>query len=230
MAKRSRRYRQHKQEVKDLGPLPLEEALKKLKSFNTTKFDQSVEVAIRLGIDPKRADQMVRGSFTLPHSTGKQVRVAVFAQGERAKAARKAGADIVGGEDLAERIRKGQIDFDVCLASVDMMRIVGPLGRILGPKGLMPSPKSGTVVDMNTDIGQMVKEYKAGKVEYRADSTGNIHAMVGKLSLPIEHLKENIEAFINHIKSVKPAAVRGQYIRSVSVSATMSPGIRVIAA
>ena len=213
-----------------IQPQTVESAVKKLKGFGTTKFDQSVEVAIRLGIDPKQADQNVRGSVSLPHNIGKSVRVAVFAQADRAEAARQAGADIVGAEDLAEKIKGGFMDFDVCLASTDMMKVVGPLGRVLGPKGLMPTPKTGTMVDMNTDMAQMVREFKAGKVEFRADATGIVHALVGKLSLPEDKLQANIEAFINHIRSVKPASVKGQYVRSVTVSATMSPGMPIIAA
>jgi large subunit ribosomal protein L1 len=230
MAKHSKRYRKHEKEAEGLQPQPIDGAVKKLKGFATTKFDQSVEVAMRLGIDPKQADQGVRGSVSLPHNIGKPVRVAVFAQGDRAEAARQAGADIVGAEDLAEKVKGGFLDFDVCLASNDMMKVVGPLGRVLGPKGLMPTPKTGTMVDMNTDISQTVREFKAGKVEFRADATGIVHALVGKLSLPDDKLAANIEAFINHIRAVKPASVKGHYIRSVTLSATMSPGVPVNAA
>jgi large subunit ribosomal protein L1 len=230
MAKHSKRFRKHAKEVEGIQPQPLDGAVKKLKGFATTKFDQSVEIAMRLGIDPKQADQGVRGSVSLPHNIGKSVRVAVFAQGDRAEAARQAGADIVGAEDLAEKIKGGFLDFDVCLASNDMMKVVGPLGRVLGPKGLMPTPKTGTMVDMNTDMAQVVREFKAGKVEFRADATGIVHALVGKLSLPDEKLTANIEAFINHIRAVKPASVKGHYVRSITISATMSPGIPVGAA
>jgi len=230
MPKHSKRYNKLKKEVEGIQAQPIDAAVKKLKDFGGTKFDQSVEVAIRLGIDPKQADQGVRGSVTLPHSIGKSVRVAVFAQGERAEVAKAAGADIVGAEDLAEKIKGGFTDFDVCLGSTDLMKVVGPLGRVLGPKGLMPTPKTGTMVDMNTDLAKVVREFKAGKVEFRADATGIVHALVGKLSLSDEALSANIEAFINHIRSVKPASVKGHYIRSVTISATMSPGIPVIAA
>jgi large subunit ribosomal protein L1 len=230
MAKHSKRYEKHKKEVEDIQPQSVESAVKKLKGFGSTKFDQSVEVAMRLGIDPKQADQGVRGSVSLPHNIGKPVRVAVFAQGERAEAARQAGADIVGAEDLAEKVKGGFMDFDVCLASTDMMKVVGPLGRVLGPKGLMPTPKTGTMVDMNTDLTKVVQEFKAGKVEFRADATGIVHALVGKLSLSDEQLAANIEAFINHIRSVKPASIKGHYVRSITISATMSPGVPVIAA
>ncbi len=230
MAKHSKRYNKLSKEVEGVQPQSVESAVKRLKGFVGTKFDQSVEIAIRLGIDPKQADQNVRGSVSLPHNIGKPVRVAVFAQGERAEAARAAGADVVGAEDLAEKVKGGFMDFDVCLASSDMMKVVGPLGRVLGPKGLMPTPKTGTLVDMNTDMGKSVKEFKAGKVEFRADAAGIVHALVGKLSLPEEKLKDNIDAFINHIRSVKPAAVKGHYVRSITVSATMSPGLPIVAA
>jgi len=230
MAKHSKRYEKHKKEVDGIQPQSVETAVKKLKGFSSTKFDQSVEVAMRLGIDPKQADQGVRGSVSLPHNIGKAVRVAVFAQGDRAEAARQAGADIVGAEDFAEKVKGGFMDFDVCLASTDMMKVVGPLGRVLGPKGLMPTPKTGTMVDMNTDMAKAVQEFKAGKVEFRADATGIVHALVGKLSLSDEQLAANIEAFINHIRSVKPASVKGHYVRSITISATMSPGVPIIAA
>ena len=230
MAKHSKRFLKLKKEVEGIQPQTVDAAVKKLKGFGTTKFDQSVEVAIRLGIDPKHADQGVRGSVSLPHNIGKSVRVAVFAQGDRAEAAKAAGADVVGAEDLAEKVKGGFMDFDVCLASTDMMKVVGPLGRVLGPKGLMPTPKTGTMVDMNTDISKAVREFKAGKVEFRADATGIVHALVGKLSLADDQLIANIDAFINHIRTVKPSAVKGQYIRSVTLSATMSPGVPINAA
>lgn len=230
MAKHSKRFEKHRKEVEGIQPQSVDGAVKTVKGFGSTKFDQSVEVAMRLGIDPKQADQIVRGSVKLPHSIGKAVRVAVFAQGDRAEAARKAGADVVGAEDLAEKVKGGFTDFDVCLASTDMMKVVGPLGRVLGPKGLMPTPKTGTMVDMNTDIAKAVEEFKAGKVEYRADAAGIVHALVGKLSLPDEKLTANIEAFISHIRTVKPAAVKGHYIRSITLSASMSPGVPIVAA
>lgn len=230
MAKHSKRFTKLRTEVDGLAPQAVDSAVKKLKGFATTKFDQSVEVAMRLGIDPKHADQGVRGSVSLPHNIGKPVRVAVFAQGDRAEAAKNAGADVIGAEDLAEKVKGGFMDFDVCLASTDMMKVVGPLGRVLGPKGLMPTPKTGTMVDMNTDLAQIVREFKAGKVEFRADATGIVHGMIGKLSLGEDKLTDNITAFINHIRSVKPAAVKGQYIRSITVSASMSPGVPIVAA
>jgi len=198
--------------------------VKLLKTFNNTKFDQTVEVAIRTGIDPRQADQIIRGSVALPHGLGKPVRVIVFAKGDQADAARAAGADEVGGADLAEKIKNGWLDFDVCIAAPDMMGIVGPLGKILGPRGLMPSPRAGTVTP---DVGRAVREYKAGKVEFRNDSSGNIHAPVGKLSFDEQKLVENIKAFVDHIQSLRPAALKGQFIKGVTISATMSPGIRV---
>lgn len=204
--------------------MPLADAVALLKSFDNTKFDQTVEVAIRLGIDPKQADQIIRGSVVLPNGIGKSLRVIVFAKGDKVAEAEEAGADEVGGPELAEKIKGGWTDFDACIASPDMMGIVGPLGRILGPRGLMPSPRAGTVTP---DVGKTVKEYKAGKVEFRNDSGGNVHAMVGKLSFDGEKLVENIQSFIDLIQNMKPAAVRGQYVRGIAISATMAPGIRV---
>jgi large subunit ribosomal protein L1 len=207
-------------------PLPLEAAVAKLKTFGNTKFDQTVEIAIRLGIDAKQADQIVRGSIVLPHGIGKSLRVVVFAKGDKADEARTAGAEEVGGPELAEKIKQGWTDFDVCIASPDMMGVVGPLGRVLGPRGLMPSPRAGTVTP---DIGKTVREYKAGKVEFRNDAGGIVHAVVGKLSFDEQKLVENIQAFLNYINSVKPQAVRGQYIKSIALSGTMSPSVRIAA-
>jgi large subunit ribosomal protein L1 len=208
-------------------PLPLEQAVSLLKQFNNTKFDQSVEIAMRLGVDAKQADQIVRGSIVLPHGIGKSLRVVVFAKGDLAEQAKAAGADEVGGEDLAKRIKDGWTEFDACIAAPDMMGIVGPLGRVLGPRGLMPSPRAGTVTP---DISKTVREYKAGKVEFRNDAGGIVHAVVGKLSFDGPKLVENIQAFIQHILHMKPAAVKGHYLKGISISATMSPGIRVQAA
>jgi large subunit ribosomal protein L1 len=208
-------------------PLPLDEAVKLLKTFNTTKFDQTVEIAIRLGIDAKQADQLVRGSLVLPNGIGRTLRVVVFAKGDKVDEAKAAGADEVGGPELAERIKGGWTEFDVCIAAPDMMGLVGPLGRVLGPRGLMPSPRAGTVTP---EIARTVKEYKSGKVEFRNDAGGNVHAVVGKLSFDAPKLVENIRTFINQITNMKPNAVRGQYIRGIVISATMSPGIRIQAA
>ena len=197
-----------------------------IKDFGGTKFDQSVEIHIRLGIDSKQADQLVRGSIVLPHGIGKTQRVVVFAKGDAAAAAEEAGADEVGQEDLAKKIQGGWTDFDVCIASPDMMGVVGPLGRVLGPRGLMPSPRAGTVTP---DVAGTVKEYKAGKVEFRNDSGGNVHAIVGRLSFDIGKLEENVSAFIDLITSMKPMAVKGTYIKGISIAATMSPGVRIAA-
>jgi large subunit ribosomal protein L1 len=204
--------------------LPIGEAVSVLKTFNTTKFDQTVEIVIRLGIDPKQADQLVRGSIVLPHGIGKSLRVLVFAKGDKLDEATTAGADHVGGPELAEKIKGGWTDFDVCIASPDMMGVVGPLGKVLGPRGLMPSPRAGTVTP---EVGKVVREYKAGKVEFRNDSGGNIHAVVGKLSFEAPKLAENISAFINHVIGLKPAAVKGQYMKGIAVSGTMSPSVRI---
>ena len=224
------RYRSKRSRVRasDLAKTPelvaLPEAVKRLKQYASTKFIQTVEVSTNLGIDPRQSDQNVRGSVALPHGIGKTVRVAVFAKGDAAEAAKAAGADIVGADDLAQQIKAGTMNFDVALATPDMMGLVGPLGRVLGPRGLMPSPRSGTVT---TDIVGAVKEFKAGKIEFRNDKGGNVAAPVGKLNFSDEQLVENINAFLNHLRSLKPVAAKGTYIKSVTISATMSPGIRV---
>jgi large subunit ribosomal protein L1 len=220
---RSKRYRALTKKA-PADPVPLADAIRQLKAVDTTKFNQTVEVSTNLGIDPRQSDQNVRGSVALPNGIGKSVRVAVFAQGENAEKATAAGADIVGGDDLATRIKGGFLDFDVALATPDMMGVVGPLGRLLGPRGLMPSPRSGTVT---TDIASGVREFKAGKIEFRNDKGGNVAAAVGKLNFTETQLLENINTFLNHLRTVKPAAAKGNYIRSVTISATMSPGIRV---
>jgi large subunit ribosomal protein L1 len=206
--------------------LPLAEAVALLKSFNNTKFDQTVEIAMRLGLDAKQADQLVRGSIVLPNGIGKSLRVIVFAKGEKAEEAKAAGAEEVGGPELAEKIKGGWTDFDVCIAAPDMMGVVGPLGKVLGPRGLMPSPRAGTVTP---EVGKTVKEYKAGKVEFRNDAGGIVHAVVGKLSFDAPKLVENIQAFINHVQAIKPAAIRGQYIKGITISGTMTPGVRIAA-
>lgn len=206
-------------------PQTVERAVEILKTYNNTKFDQSVDVAIRLGVDVKQADQMVRGSIVLPNGIGKTLRVVVFAKGDLAEAAKGAGGDEVGGEDLAKKIKDGWTDFDACIAAPDMMGIVGPLGRVLGPRGLMPSPRAGTVTP---DVAKTVKEYKAGKVEFRTDAGGNVHAVVGKLSFDAPKLVENIQAFIHHVQSIKPHSVKGHYVKGMSISATMSPSVRLV--
>ncbi len=226
MVKRSKRYQELAKKAPGESLLPLEKAVEALKKFDDAKFDQTVEVALRLGIDPKQADQIVRGSIVLPHGIGKAQRVVVFAKGDHADAAKEAGADEVGQEDLAKKIKDGWLDFDVCIAAPDMMGLVGPLGRILGPRGLMPSPRAGTVTQ---EVGRVVKEYRAGKVEFRNDSGGIVHAMVGKLSFDNQKLEENIQALIDFVVGMKPQAVKGMYLKGVAISATMSPSVRVAA-
>lgn len=223
MAKQSKRYRALAEKVPG-DALTLKDAIVLLKSFNTTKFDQTVEIAMRLGIDPKQADQLVRGALVLPHGIGKIQRVIVFAKGDNVAVAQEAGADEVGAEDLAKKIKDGWLDFDVCIASPDMMGLVGPLGRVLGPRGLMPSPRAGTVTP---DVARVVKEYKAGKVEFRNDPAGIVHAVVGRLGFEADKLEDNIRAFVDHINGLKPQAAKGTYVRSVNLSATMSPGVQV---
>jgi len=208
------------------GLLGLAEAVNVLKSFPARKFDQTVEVHMNLGIDPAQADQIVRGSVVLPHGIGKTQRILVFAKGDLAGVAQASGADYVGQEDLAKKIKDGWIDFDVCIATPDMMGVVGPLGKVLGPRGLMPAPRAGTVTN---DVAKVIKEYKAGKVEFRNDKGANIHAVVGKLSFDGNKLVENVQAFIDYINSIKPTTVKGTYIKSIAICATMSPSVRVAA-
>lgn len=210
---------------KTKAPMPLTDAVELLKQFNTTKFDQSVEISMRLGVDPKQSDQIVRGSVVLPNGIGKTLRVLVFAKDAKLDEANAAGADYVGGPDLAQKIKDGWFDFDVCIATPDMMGVVGSLGRLLGPRGLMPSPKAGTVT---MELEKTIKEYKAGKVEFRNDKGGIVHGVVGKLSFDAEKLVENIQAFINYVITLKPATLKGVYVKSIAISATMSPGIRVV--
>jgi large subunit ribosomal protein L1 len=226
MPKQSKRYRSLADKLTAREPQSVSDAVRQVKGFANTKFDQSVEIALRLGIDPKQADQLVRGSVVLPQGIGKTLRVLVFAEGEKAEIAKTAGADFIGGKELAEKIQGGWLDFDAAIATPDMMGVVGPLGRVLGPRGLMPSPRAGTVTD---DLQRVVKEYKAGKVEFRADAGGILHAVVGKLSFEESKLVENIDFFLNHVRAIKPQAVRGTYIRSITLCATMSPGVPVAA-
>lgn len=201
-----------------------EEAIRLVKETATAKFDETVDVAVRLSVDPKKQDQAVRGVVVLPHGTGKTRKVLVFAKGEKAKEAESAGADYVGDQDLINRIQQGWFDFDVCVATPDMMSEVGKLGRLLGGKGLMPNPKSGTVT---FDVGKAVQEIKAGKIEFRMDKAGQIHAPIGKVSFSVEQLTENLKALIDAINRAKPAAAKGTYLRNIVVSSTMGPGIRV---
>ena len=224
--KLSKRLRASADQYPGKTPVSVEDAVAILKRYNNTKFDQSVDIAIHLGVDPKQADQIVRGSLVLPNGIGKTLRVVVFAKGDLAEQAKAAGADEIGGEELAKKIKDGWTDFDACIAAPDMMGIVGPLGRVLGPRGLMPSPRAGTVTP---EIGKTVREYKAGKVEFRTDAGGNVHAVVGKLSFEPAKLAENIQTFIHQIQNMKPHSVKGQYVKNISVSATMSPGVHIAA-
>lgn len=224
MAKVSKRLRAALERVDRTRLYSVEEAIRLVKENATAKFDESIDVALKLGIDPRHADQQVRGTVVLPKGTGKTVRIAVFAQGEKAKEAEAAGADIVGTEDLAKQIEAGKIDFDVVVATPDLMGLVGRLGRILGPRGLMPNPKTGTVT---FDLEKAIREIKAGKVEFRANKEGGMHVSIGKASFSEEDLLENFRALIDAVVRAKPAAAKGQYIRRVALSSTMGPGVKV---
>lgn len=222
--KHSRRYNENAEKVKPAEKVGVTEAVKIIKSYRQCKFDETVEVSLKLGIDPRQADQAVRGSVVLPRGLGKTLRVIAFAEGEDAVKATDAGAVEVGGDDLVKKIQGGWLQFDVAIAHPKMMSRVGKLGRLLGPKGLMPSPKSGTVTP---DVATAVQEFAAGKVEYRADSGGNVHAPVGKVSFSDEDLVENIGAFTEHIRANRPTAVKGTFLQKVCVSTSMGPGIGV---
>ncbi|NLZ10890.1 MAG: 50S ribosomal protein L1 [Alcaligenaceae bacterium] len=224
MAKLGKRAAAIKAKIDRTKLYPVNEALVLVKETATAKFNESIDVAVQLGIDPKKSDQLVRGSVVLPAGTGKTMRVAVFAQGEKAEAAKEAGADVVGMEDLADSIKAGNLDFDVVIASPDTMRIVGALGQVLGPRGLMPNPKVGTVTP---DVAQAVKNAKAGQVQYRTDKAGIIHATIGRASFEVEQLQTNLAALIDALNKARPAAAKGIYLRKVAVSSTMGGGARV---
>jgi len=203
---------------------PIKEALALVKETATAKFDESVDVAVNLGVDPRKSDQVVRGSVVLPAGTGKSVRVAVFAQGDKAEAARAAGADVVGFDDLAAEVKAGNLNFDIVIATPDAMKVVGQLGQILGPRGLMPNPKVGTVT---MDVTTAVANAKAGQVQYRTDKGGIVHATIGRASFPVDSLESNLKALIDALTRAKPATSKGQYLRRIAVAATMGPGVRV---
>jgi len=224
MAKRGKKYIEAKKKVDRNRRYDIREAVKLLPELSYANFDETVDLAVRLGVDPKKPDQMVRGSVVLPHGTGKKVKVLVFAQGEKEKEAREAGADYVGGEELVEKISKGWLDFDKAIATPDMMKMVSKLGKILGPRGLMPSAKVGTVT---FDISKAVKEMKSGRVEYKVDRAGNVHVPVGKVSFGPDKLLENITAVLDSIIRAKPPSSKGTYLRGIALSTTMGPGVKV---
>ena len=227
MAKLTKKQKALQAKVVSQKLYPLQEALALAKETATAKFDESIDIAVNLGVDARKSDQVVRGSVVLPAGTGKTVRVAVFAQGDKAEAAKAAGADVVGFDDLAADVKAGKLDFDIVIATPDAMRIVGQLGQILGPRGLMPNPKVGTVT---MDVATAVKNAKAGQVQYRTDKGGIVHSTIGRASFAPEKLQENLKALVDALVKAKPAASKGQYLRKIAVSSTMGPGIRVDAA
>jgi len=224
MAKRSKKYREAAAKVDRQRRYSLQEACALVPGLVCAKYDESVDIAVRLGVNPKYADQMVRGAVVMPHGTGKSLRVAVFAKGDKANEAREAGADVVGADDLAERIQSGFFDFDAAVATPDMMGVVGRLGRVLGPRGLMPNPKVGTVT---FDVAKVVRELKAGRVEFRVEKAGIVHAPVGRASFTPQRLYENILAVMDLLVKLKPASAKGTYVRSIAVSTTKGPSVRL---
>ncbi|HMV54681.1 MAG TPA: 50S ribosomal protein L1 [Rhodocyclaceae bacterium] len=224
MAKLSKRVQALRAKVDRNKAYPLSDALSLIKGCATAKFDESIDVAVNLGVDAKKSDQVVRGSVVLPAGTGKNVRVAVFAQGEKAEAAKAAGADVVGFDDLAAKVKEGFLDFDVAIATPDAMRVVGTLGQVLGPRGLMPNPKVGTVT---MDVATAVRNAKAGQVQYRTDKAGIIHCTIGRASFSVESLQQNLSALLEALQKAKPASSKGQYLKKVSLSSTMGAGVRV---
>src|SRR5690348_15257561 len=224
MAKTSKRFKKAVDGVDSMKSYAVEEAVKLVKARATAKFDETIELSINLGVDPRHADQMVRGVVSLPSGTGRALRVAVFAKGPKAEEAKKAGADIVGAEDLAEQVNKGEINFDRCIATPDMMGVVGRLGKVLGPRGLMPNPKVGTVT---MDVTNAVKGAKGGSVEFRVEKAGIVHAGVGKASFPADKLAENIRAFADAVQKAKPQGAKGHFINRIAISSTMGPGVKI---
>ncbi len=223
MAKHGKRYIALLEKV-EKNELPLDEAIRKVRELKSAKFDETVEAAVRLGVDPRKADQMVRGAVVLPHGTGRQVKVVVITRGEEEKAAKEAGADFVGYKDLLDKIKGGWLDFDAVVATPDVMPDVAKLGRILGPRGLMPSPKTGTVTK---NVGEVVRQLKKGRIEFRVDKTGNIHAPIGKISFSEEQLRENLLALIEELLNLKPKTHKGTYIKSIYLAPTMGPSVKV---
>jgi large subunit ribosomal protein L1 len=224
MARHGKKTSEARQKLQSGQRYTLREAVELVKGLSFARFDETVEIAVRLGVDPRHADQMVRGSVVLPHGVGKVPRVLVFAKGDKEREATEAGADYVGSEDLAQKITEGWLDFDRTVATPDMMGVVGRLGRVLGPRGLMPNPRTGTVT---FDVARVVKEIKAGKVEFRVDRAGNIHAGIGKISFPVESLEENAQTLLDTLLRLKPASSKGKYMRSIALSSTMGPGIKI---
>jgi large subunit ribosomal protein L1 len=224
MAKHGKKYREAAKKVDAKTRYSIEEACLLVKETKTTRFNESVDIAVNLGVDPRQAEQNIRGAVVLPHGTGKTVRVAVFAKGSKAKEAEDAGADIVGAEDLAERVEKGFLEMDKVIASPDMMSVVGKLGKVLGPRGLMPNPKVGTVT---VDVAKAVRDIKGGKIEFKVDKTGTVHAPVGRISFSVENLQENLKAFLYAIARARPATVKGQYLKKAVLSSTMGPGLKI---
>lgn len=224
MSTRSKRVKEFRDKVDRDAAQPIDSALSLVKELATAKFSESVDVSVNLGVDPRKSDQVVRGSTVLPNGTGKQVRVAVFAQGKAADAATEAGADLVGLDDLAEQVKRGELNFDVVVAAPDAMRVVGGLGKILGPRGLMPNPKVGTVTP---DVGEAVRKAKAGQVQYRTDKAGIVHCTIGTVKFEVAALRENLEALIGDLQKSKPSASKGVYLRKITVSSTMGPGVPV---
>ena len=224
MTNKGKRYRAASSSYERSKLYPPAEALGLAKELARAKFDETIELNLRLALDVRKADQQIRGTLTLPRGTGKEVRVAVFAQADKAREAKEAGADVVGDKDLAERIEKGWTDFDIAIATPDMMPVVGKLGKILGPRGLMPNPKSGTVT---TDVARTVSDFKGGKISYRTDRQANVHTVIGKASFPIEDLAANYLTVVEEVLRAKPAAAKGKYLKSLAVSPTMGPGVRI---